>query len=152
MRIPILGTLAKYNQAMSTCLVRALPLSASPRAPLIGLLRIAPVNDATQEFPTLLTTETPHHQRTETWCLRTGTPYHPFDAVVNLTHKSIECPQCTWGLSVGESSPRLHPTLRLWCRLRIDQINDSLPRYRWDGIFPGKLQDNVPVWVPHHNG
>ncbi|KIM61444.1 hypothetical protein SCLCIDRAFT_16109 [Scleroderma citrinum Foug A] len=73
MRIPILGTLAKYNQAMSTCL----------------------------EFPTLLTTETPHHQRTETWCLRTGTPYHPFDAVVNLTHKSIECPQCTWGLSVA---------------------------------------------------
>ena len=73
-----------------------------PHAPL---LRIAPVNDATQEFPTLLTTETPHHQRTETWCLRTGTPYHPFDAVVNLTHKSIECPQCTWGLSVGKSFP-----------------------------------------------
>jgi len=33
-----------------------------------------------------------------------------------------------------------------------DQIDDSLPRYRWDGIFPGKLQDDVSVRVPHHNG
>ena len=39
MRIPILRTLAKYNQVMSTCLVRALSLSAPPNAPLIGLLR-----------------------------------------------------------------------------------------------------------------
>jgi len=88
---------------MSTCLVRALSLSAPPSAPLIGLLRIVHVHDATQEFPTLLTTETPHHQRTEMWRFRTGTPYHPFDAAAQLTHKSIECPQCTWSLSVGKS-------------------------------------------------
>ncbi|KIM59805.1 hypothetical protein SCLCIDRAFT_1185598, partial [Scleroderma citrinum Foug A] len=71
MRIPILRTLAKYNQVMSTCL----------------------------EFPTLLTTKTPHHQRTEMWYLRTGTPYHPFDAAADLTHKSIERPQCNFELT-----------------------------------------------------